>query len=466
MMPDLHDFRLVTASAYPGMMAPLTTHPSCLCVLSGDTDQRITGRAAPGLRDVGSAGGISDGPAALSLEALDGVRRRWRFGDVARLADFVPKVLADDPRPDRRPILLIPPRASVPWETAAQAWPGKVRLAASPRGVVEPIAEDKIQVREWLRRIDIRVPEAIAAGDVDFAATAASLGLPFVMQAPGGAGGQGTYLIREKADVERGLAQMPHVERWLLSRFSGELTINASGIVHADGVSMLPVSIQTSGIQRLGVGFGAYCGSDFAGAAGLAAPVLEQAGQVGVRIGQWLRDLGHRGVFGADIAVDGQDLAVLEVNPRIQGSSWLVGCLEQHVLAILGAPAPNPEPNPAPGSGNLPGNSPVEAAGSGMLPGKSRDPGAAGITGTRGTPGSHLLVRWSGRAGVIHALPEPAEGITALPAIGTTVLPGAIIARIQSAESLAEPTGRDLKPETHALLEKLLAAIEITTANV
>src|ERR671917_310483 len=109
MMPDLTDFRLVTASAYPGMMAPLTTHPSCLCVLSGDADQTLSGARA-----------------TLSLENLDGIRRRWRFGDVARLADFVPKVLADDPRPDRRPILLIPPRASVAWEAAAQAWPGKV----------------------------------------------------------------------------------------------------------------------------------------------------------------------------------------------------------------------------------------------------------------------------------------------------------------------------------------------------
>jgi len=424
MMPDLHDFRLVTASAYPGMMAPLTTHPSCLCVLSGDADQKLATPAAQG-----SMGAMGEGPASLSLEALDGIRRRWRFGDVARLADFVPKVLADDPRPDRRPILLIPPRASAAWEAAAQAWPGKVRLAASPRSVVEPIAEDKIQVREWLRRIDVRVPTAVATAVVHFSATATRLGVPFVMQAPGGAGGQGTYLIRAKADVERAVAQMPHVERWLLSRFSGEQTINASGIVHADGVDLLPVSIQTSGIQRLGVGFGSYCGSDFAAAAALPAAVLEQAERICVRIGQWLQQLGHRGIFGADIAVDGNELAVLEVNPRIQGSSWLVGRLEQHVLAILGGPVP-----PA--------------------------------SGRPGTPGSHLLVRWSGRAGVIHALPEAVEGITALPAIGTTVLPGAIIARIQSAESLAEPTGRDLKPQTHALLDKLLGAIEITTANV
>jgi len=416
MMSDLRDFRLVTASAYPGMMAPLTTHPSCICVLSGDAD-----------RTLGQPNG-QDPAATLSLEALDGVRRRWRFGDVARLADFVPKVLADETRTDRRPILLIPPRASAAWEAAATAWPAKVRVAASPRPVVEPIAEDKIQVREWLRRIDIPVPTAIATADVDFKTIAATLGVPFVMQAPSGAGGQGTFLIHTLQDAQRAQAQQPHVDRWLLSRFCGELTINVSGIAHADGVRQLPVSIQTSGVPRLGVDFGAYCGSDFVAAANLPDAVLVQAAQICARIGQWLQERGHRGVFGADVAVDGQELAVLEVNPRIQGSSWLVGCLEQHVMAILGAPVPACTEAPA--------------------------------------PGSHLLVRWSGPAGVIHAVPAAAEGITALPTVGTTVLPGAIIARIQAPHSLALPGGRELQPSTHALLDRLLESFEITTANV
>src|SRR5688572_8978101 len=108
----LDDYRLVTASAYPGMMAPLIDHPSCVCVLSGDSDGGST--AAP----------------TLSLEELDGVRRRWRFGDVARLADFVPKVLAGSV-PDNRPMLLVPPRSSTAWQAAASAWPGRVEVVGS-----------------------------------------------------------------------------------------------------------------------------------------------------------------------------------------------------------------------------------------------------------------------------------------------------------------------------------------------
>src|SRR5262252_7412954 len=130
MTTDLSDFRLVTASAYPGMMAPLTGHPSCVCVLSGNHDRDFV-----------------DSPTRLlSLEALDGVRRRWRFGDVSRLADFVPKALAELP-PDDRPILLVPPRTNAGWQAAAEAWPGHASVAASPQTVVDPIASNKIYVR-------------------------------------------------------------------------------------------------------------------------------------------------------------------------------------------------------------------------------------------------------------------------------------------------------------------------------
>ena len=103
---DLDEFRFITASAYAGMMAPLTDLASTVCVLSGDTA-------------VGAAG---YGPERLSLEGLDGVRRRWRLGDLSRLADFVPKVLARSPD-DPRPALVVPPRLTTAWEQACAGWP-------------------------------------------------------------------------------------------------------------------------------------------------------------------------------------------------------------------------------------------------------------------------------------------------------------------------------------------------------
>ncbi|MCP2322788.1 hypothetical protein HDA40_001295 [Hamadaea flava] len=410
-------YRLVTASAYPGMMAPLTRHPSCICVLSGDA-------------------GVTPGTTGLSLERLDGVRRRWRFGDVARLADFVPKVLATS-ADDDRPVLLIPPRASLAWESAATAWPGRVRLAASPMRVAEPIAEDKILVRSKLRELGLPVPEELIldASDVDFATVARKLGTPFVMQAPSGAGGQGTYLVSAESAVTKALTGQPHVSHWLFSQYAGDMTINAAGVVHADGVRLLPVSTQSSGIRELGFGFGAYCGSTFGS---LAESAVEAAAiEAAAVVGEWLRSLGHRGVFGIDIAVGGSQLALLEINPRVQGSSWLLSelqdepCLVSHVEALLGVPlgASLRQPDPV-------------------------------------RPGSHLLLRWDGPAGVVHDLPEPPPGVSGLPERGVTLLPGAIMARFESGKPMTTSDGRALTENARRRILSLKEGFDITPARL
>jgi hypothetical protein len=412
---DLSDYRLVTASAYPGMMAPLTRHPSCVCVMSGDAGD--------------------PGTPAVSLESLDGIRRRWRFGDVARLADFVPKLLAETPRDDR-PLLLIPPRSSQAWESAAAAWPGEVRLIGQPATTIGRIAEDKIFVRLQLSALGVPVPEAVVLppSKMDFSSLRDQLGLPFVMQSPNGAGGQGTHLIGSEGHLTTALREQPFVERWLLSRFAGSLTINAAGVVHVDGVHLLPVSVQSSGIGEIGAGFGSYCGSDFGVAAGLPARVIAQAYRHTAAIGQWLRRQGHLGLFGADIAVAGEEIAFLEVNPRIQGSSWLLSrlqiargelaCLEEHVQALLGGTVTRPGP------------------------------------AAMGT-GSHLIVRWTGSAGVVRRVPSFVDGVTGLPKLGVTILPGAILARLESSGSLTTPDGHALLPCATALLAQVRCGIEI-----
>jgi hypothetical protein len=406
---DLHGYRIVTASAYPGMMAPLTGHPSCVCVLSGDADPSVAG---------------------MSLEGRDGVRRRWRFGDVAQLATFVPWVLADAPDDDR-PVLLVPPRASAAWEAAAK---GRVRLTASPRSVVELIAEDKIYVRDAMRRLGVPVPKSMVLhrSNMDFSTIAKRLGTPFVLQTPSGAGGQGTHLIQEPGDLALALANQSQ-ERWLASRYAGDTTVNVAGVVHHDGVHVMPMSTQSSGLAELGFGFGGYCGSDFS-----HAP-HHKVQAIGVAVGQWLRRRGHLGIYGVDVALDGDDATLLEVNPRIQGSSWLlsmlqqrqgdVPCLVQHVQALLGMPL--------------------------------------GTTLRQSDPlkehGSHLLVRWRGPSGVVRQRPEGET--TAMPAIGTRLEPGAILARLEAPHSLTAKDGRSLLPATAAAVDRLLAGFTIDSAR-
>ncbi len=351
---DLHDYRIVTASAYPGMMAPLTEHPSCAAILSGDNGPSST----------------------LSLEKLDGIRRRWRLGDVARLAEFVPKVVS--PRDDRRPIALVPPRVSPAWEAAAQAWPADIRLVGRPSSEVGPLAEDKIYVRSQLAQLGVPVPRALVVDEPVFELLASTLDGPFVLQTPDGAGGQGTSLVRNPADLAAALRERPHVQRWLSSQYCGDVTINVAGVIYREGVQLFPASVQYSGIPELAAGFGSYCGSAF-GQAAIAPALVTQAEAHTRTIAEWLRRRGHLGLFGVDIAVGRDGLAFLEINPRVQGSSWLLGrlqrragqvsCLELHVQALLGRPS------------FVPADESIGA-------------------------GSHLLWRWSGPAGIVCATPD------------------------------------------------------------
>ncbi|MFD0593136.1 hypothetical protein ACFQZ4_11770 [Catellatospora coxensis] len=51
--------------------------------------------------------------------------------------------------------------------------------------------------------------------------------------------------------------------------------------------------------------------------------------------------------------------------------------------------------------------------------------------------------------------------VTGLPALGVTLLPGAILARLESSASLSAPDGRALLPATGALVAALTTAVAV-----
>jgi formate-dependent phosphoribosylglycinamide formyltransferase (GAR transformylase) len=303
---------------------------------------------------------------------------------------------------------------------------------------VDRIAEDKIYVRAALRQLEVPVPDALVLrpSELDFFWIREKLGAPFVLQSPNGAGGQGTYLIADHDELASVVSDSTYYGQWLVSRFAGATTINVAGVVHVDGVRLFPASLQISDIDELGSGFGAYCGSDFSRPE-VEDVALRQAYAHAAVIGDWLRRLGHRGLFGADVAVRGDKVAFLEVNPRIQGSSWLLSklqreagqqpCLIGHIEAILGRPLGvdliRPEPVP---------------------------------------PGSHLLMRWRGAVHVVAAQAAgPLPGISARPAAGVVLHPGALTARIESGHRLTTSDGHALDGETKNLIDAVRLSVGV-----
>jgi hypothetical protein len=424
---NIEDVRLVTASAYAGLMGSLVTHPSTMCVLSGDADTDAMVPPAVGRQ---------------SLESLAGVRRRWQAGDVAGLADLVPNVLADTPA-DRRPILLVAPRVNARWRAAALTWPEVLR-PLDRFGIDRlRIAEDKAYVRELMLALGVPVPPSVVipSAAASFRRAAASVGAPFVMQAPCSAGGQGTYLIADEPGLIAVLTGRSDVAEWLCSGYAGDLTMNISGVVYHDGHQLLPASVQASGIGEVGAAFGAFCGSDFGAAQALPHPVMAEAREHTARLAEWLRADGYRGLFGVDIAVDGDRISFLEINPRIQGSSWLLdsmlastgmqGCLEAHVRAVLGAAMPS----------------------------------SSGLQSTLES-GTQLIVRWTGPTSLVRSV-SPSWNrslqVTGLPLRDTVIYPGAIVARVASRDALTTAQGLALRPEGRRLVAEIIASVEVSS---
>lgn len=82
--------------------------------------------------------------------------------------------------------------------------------------------------------------------------------------------------------------------------------------------------------------------------------------------------------------------------------------------------------------------------------------------------GSHLLVRWRGRAGVVvdrPALPANEVEVTGMPSVGTRIEPGAIMARLAAPHSLAAANARSLTAATATSVDHLLAGFSVDTAR-
>ncbi|MFG3226781.1 ATP-grasp domain-containing protein [Kitasatospora sp. NPDC048194] len=220
-----------------------------------------------------------------------------------------------------------------PWQAALAELGARV-VPPHPTPAL-PVLNDKVAQREWFRSIGVATPPDTVVGELDHRALGRRFGEVYVVQAPQGSSGQGTYLVRGEEDLRR----LAPAERWLVSRYTEGTAINVHGLVSVDGaVSVLRTSVQLTRVDGLGTPFGAYAGCDFEAPAALPPRALERADATVARIGAELAGLGYRGLFGADFVLDeDRNPLLLELNCRMQGSTWLLGELELAERAVPAA---------------------------------------------------------------------------------------------------------------------------------
>lgn len=262
----------------------------------------------------------------VSQESIDHRRRKWSNQSLGKLTSFSNLLFKE--HLSETPIEIITYSASKEWENIAFLSEGKLKITA-PSVDVKNLIDNKIFTRFSLENLGLPVPQSIEVSNIhlDFSYLKNMLGEPFILQAPMGSSGKGTFLIDNECLLDE-IKNSCFSNIWLASRYMGNMTVNVHGIAQPNNIYISMPSVQITGLKELTGMWGSYCGNDFFAAQNISKSVKTKIQKMVEAVGQWLFKLGFIGIFGVDFVLNGEDAYIIEINPRIQGSTWLLSEIE------------------------------------------------------------------------------------------------------------------------------------------
>ncbi len=439
-------------------MLPLLRTGCLAAVLSVEgADAGWAGEFGPGGFESGGfeSGGFESGGYGAEFHALEPASR---VRDDTSLGAGVHEVLRRLGGAWRgRELALLPYTGMKPeWRTALEAL--GTRVAEPPVRPALPVLGDKRIQRAWLRSVGATTPPDAVVPCLDHRELRRRFGDRYVVQAPMGSSGRGTHLVTGEDDLH----PIRHVGGgpWLVSGYVEGPAVNLHVLVSADStVRVLRPSVQLTRVEGIGAPFGAYSGCDFAAPALLAPLALARAEGAARRIGEALAALGYRGLFGADFVLEGEEATLLELNCRMQGSTWLLGELElaehalpsalRHMLELYGQVTG--------------GEARTDAAGAVQL--VVRHDGAPARVAAAPGGGLHRLkdgqLQYCGAGfGLLECGPDDCV-LLQLPSPGMVLHPGVPLARIVARHPLTTPDGTALTAAGQSLVDALRAGFTL-----
>lgn len=179
------------------------------------------------------------------------------------------------------------------------------------------------------------IPAAVGGpADAALQESALALRMPLVFQLAHGFSGAQTYPVTSGGELAE-----------LIERFRGHAcrvaemvegsAVTVTGVAYPEMVVMGTACLQLTGIPELTPHPLGSCGNDFSS----AVPHQEAVDRTGAQVGDWLRQHGHRGIFGVDLVVaeDGRCWCI-EVNPRLVASVplWSLSARDRGRSSMLG----------------------------------------------------------------------------------------------------------------------------------
>lgn len=143
----------------------------------------------------------------------------------------------------------------------------------------------------------------------------------FIIQKAIATGGEGTYLLTEQNSLQIENMLMES-EDYLVSGYEeNNIPVNIHAIIYEKDILLFPISIQI--MKKQGVKL-LYQGADFEEASHLKPQIKTKLHTAMLNICRKLQKEGYRGVTGVDAMIVDDEVYVLEMNNRFQGSTLLL----------------------------------------------------------------------------------------------------------------------------------------------
>ena len=164
----------------------------------------------------------------------------------------------------------------------------------------------------------------------------------FVVQLPEGSGGKTTWFIRSGEDFEKAriAAQGSKV---LITKLINGSSPSITGCVTKYGIVHTNLQYQLLDIYECmnpKVGSGVFCGHDWT-SSDFTEDAERQAYEYIGKVGEYLKSMGYRGIFGLDLVLEKetQKLYIVECNPRLLGSFPILTMVQEmngepHLIAF------------------------------------------------------------------------------------------------------------------------------------
>lgn len=181
---------------------------------------------------------------------------------------------------------------------------------------------DKFKVRDFLKDI-VTIPESIKmkGSVITYENICNQLsGYKFVIQAPIGAGGENTYLVENKEDIQK--CNLNENIIYNISSYVENTPLNITMMVGEKNIINFPISAQLIKITNNKF---KYYGGDFNVVSTFPKKDIKKIFNLSYKICEKIKTIGYRGIIGIDYLYKmNGDIMFMEINPRFQSSSFLI----------------------------------------------------------------------------------------------------------------------------------------------